>query len=131
MEEEFPRIVAKSVDLKHIKVKCPFCSKIHSHGSNKDVSNRQEHRVADCGDGRSYTIIINDDTKKDEVPFHIKYKETIQNHRGEKFNRYSRDRYYNKNKEQMIENMIKTIDNHPELLEKLSEHYLLQAINQE
>ena len=128
--EEFPKIIAKSVDLKHIKVKCCFCGRIHSHGSNKDISNREEHRVADCGNGDSYIIIINDNTKKNEVPFHIRYAETIQNHRGEKFNKYTRDRYYKKNQEKMVNNMIKTIDNHPELLQKLCQHYLLQAINE-
>ena len=129
MEEEFPRIIAKSVDLKHIKVKCCFCGRIHSHGSNKDISNREEHRVADCGEG-SYTILITDDTKKNDIPFHIKYAETIQNHRGEKFNKYTRDRYYEKNKQQMVDNMIQKIDNHPELLQKLCEHFLLRAINE-
>ena len=130
MEEEFVKVVAKSVELKYIKVKCPFCSRIHSHGSNKDTSNREEHRVADCGNGDSYTILITDDTRKDDLPFHKRYAETIQNHRGEKFNKYTRDRYFKENKEKMVSNLIKTIDNHPELLQKLCQHYLLQAINE-
>jgi len=39
-----------------IKVKCPYCNQLHSHGVKKDMKGIQS-RVADCGKGEYYITI--------------------------------------------------------------------------
>eukprot|EP01043_Picozoa_sp_COSAG02_P107013 COSAG02_NODE_43020_length_379_cov_0.367857_1_plen_56_part_10 len=37
-------VIAKTVDLIHIKYDCPYCHRQHKNGSSGDLSNRVEHR---------------------------------------------------------------------------------------
>lgn len=128
--DEIPKIIAKTIDLRHIKVKCCFCNKVHTHGSSKDLQNREEMRVSHCDENKEYIIVIDDTTKKDPIPLHIKYADTVAKHRGEKFNIYCRERYFSLNEDKMKNHMIRTIENHPTLLQDLMKHFLLKAINE-
>jgi phage FluMu protein Com len=43
-----------------VKVKCPYCKDIHSHGIAKNTNEKLHHRGADCGSGSYYiTTILN------------------------------------------------------------------------
>lgn len=76
-------VIAESISNKHIRFKCPFCySKYkkngdpykrakriyHTHGSNGELYNRIEHRIAHCYGNKEYTtdfnIHITDNTKR-------------------------------------------------------------------
>lgn len=57
------------IDLIHVKYKCPFCGKKHSHGSNKNLANRVESRSSHClkdsdGIAAEVNIHITDNTVK-------------------------------------------------------------------
>jgi transposase-like protein len=67
-------VYASTISNKHIKFKCPFCyskykkngepykrSKriFHTHGSNNDLTNRTEHRLAHCYGNKEYATDFN------------------------------------------------------------------------
>ncbi len=76
-------VYAKSIDKVHFKFECPFCydkykkdgitptknakKLFHIHGSNENLRNRRESRIAHCNNkiyNGSFEIIIDDSTIK-------------------------------------------------------------------
>lgn len=50
-------VEANKIDNIHIYYKCPFCRKIHNHGSGGDLSNREEIRISHCNIHRGSVFI--------------------------------------------------------------------------
>jgi hypothetical protein len=124
--EEIPKIKAKKIDYRHIYVTCPHCGKVHKHGSNKDFSNRTEHRSAHCNEEKTYDIIISDETPKDSETHYQKYKHLKPS--KAKVSEYVARRYLKYNEEKMLKNMIDKLDKYPVLLKRVTQHYALIAI---
>eukprot|EP01052_Picozoa_sp_SAG31_P063600 SAG31_NODE_22521_length_524_cov_0.376471_2_plen_89_part_00 len=62
-------VIAKTVDLIHIKYDCPYCHRQHKNGSSGDLSNRVEYRglTGHCnkkGHPSDIIIHITDETEK-------------------------------------------------------------------
>ena len=62
-------VIAKTVDLIHIKYDCPYCLRQHKNGSSGDLSNRVEYRglTGHCnkkGHPSDIIIHITDETEK-------------------------------------------------------------------
>lgn len=62
-------IIAKKIDSNTFTYECPHCRtklgkpKMHQHGSENDIRNRVENRLADCN-GKNIEIHITDATKR-------------------------------------------------------------------
>lgn len=131
--EEIPKINCYKIDIKHMFIKCCYCKKSHKHGSNNDFTYRTENRSAHCDESKTYDIIIDENTPKDEVSHYNKYKDKIKQCRDRKkseWNDYIKKRYYSLYKEKMTENIIQRINNHPEILVEVTKHFGLKAINE-
>ena len=48
-QEQCDAHFATAIDEVHIKYHCPKCNGIHMHGSNGDLSSREEMRSSHCG----------------------------------------------------------------------------------
>ena len=126
---EIPKIIAYKIDLKYVYIRCVFCQKVHRHGSNKDFKNRTEHRSAHCDEGKSYDIIIDDSTTaKDTISHYEKYKDSYIKIPKETIRGYTKKRYLKYNEDKMFDRIKNTIDEYPVMLQRLTKHYMLKAI---
>jgi transposase-like protein len=48
-EEIIPIVIAKKINNKQVKIKCPYCKKEHIHGNPDDKGG---HRLSHCDDAR-------------------------------------------------------------------------------
>lgn len=61
------RVYAEYIDSNVVKYLCPFCKKIHTHGSSGDTSNGILGRFSHCKVNKdAVEIIVNDFTKRNE-----------------------------------------------------------------
>lgn len=58
-----PVAIAIAVNTVHVYVLCPFCGKVHIHGSCGDITKEDYgFRVPHCGATEEYRIVTNADT---------------------------------------------------------------------
>jgi len=61
------KVIASKINKIKFFFNCPFCKKIHSHGSNNDLKNRIEYRRPHCNrwiNNKQFEIHITDNTSK-------------------------------------------------------------------
>ena len=58
--DEDPVAIAIAVNTVHVYVMCPFCGKVHVHGSGGDFTKEDYgYRVPHCGAAEEYRIVTN------------------------------------------------------------------------
>ena len=125
---EITKIDAYKIDLKYVYIRCCYCEKVHRHGSNKDFSNRIENRSAHCDEEKTYDIVISDKTIKDQISHYEKYKESYNKIPKEQIREYTKKRYIKYNEHKIFDRIKKTIDEYPVILKRITEHFMLKAI---
>ena len=131
MEEIPKKVNAYKIDLKYVYIRCPFCEKVHRHGSNKDFKNRIEHRSSHCNEEKTYDIVISEQTIKDQISHYEKYKQAYNKIPKETIREYTKKRYLKYNENKMFDRIKNTINEYPVILKRITEHFMLKAVNED